>query len=221
MILEKLLSISTTTYQRIRILLALVSSQFDYNPSAVTHMPSENWKSARSRLDELIILLTAEPQYVVKEETADYDDQEERAPLDDGSKLEVRGSISSLLDRLDDEFTKSLQNIDPHTSEYIERLKDEKEIYSTIVRAQSYFERINLVEATGKAVMRRLEHLYCKVRSHLLTLRLIATNSLPPLLFSPMLSFKPWKRLFPICRPKSSPHHSPRLLKQLPIHPPA
>ncbi|KAG0142247.1 hypothetical protein CROQUDRAFT_662816 [Cronartium quercuum f. sp. fusiforme G11] len=163
MILEKLLSISSTTYQRIRILLALVSSQFDYNPSAVTHMPSENWKSARSKLDELITLLTNEPQYVVKEETEDYDDQEERAPNEDGTtKLEVRGSISSLLDRLDDEFTKSLQNIDPHTSEYIERLKDEKEIYSTIVRAQSYFERIGLVDATGKAVMRRLEHIYCK-----------------------------------------------------------
>ncbi|KAH9814805.1 translation initiation factor eIF-3 subunit 8 [Melampsora americana] len=177
MILEKLLNISTTTYQRIRILLALVSSQFDYNPSTVSHMPSENWKSARNRLDELIMLLTAEPQYVVKEETDDYDDQEERAPLEDGSKkLEIRGSISSLLDRLDDEFTKSLQNIDPHTSEYIERLKDEKEIYATIVRAQSYFESIDLVDASGKAVMRRLEHVYCKPDAVVQALELAAPD---------------------------------------------
>ncbi|CAH7686256.1 translation initiation factor eIF-3 subunit 8 [Phakopsora pachyrhizi] len=163
MILEKLLSISTTTYQRIRVLLALVSSQLDYNTSTTTHMPNESWKAARSRMDELLILLDVETRYVVKEETMDYDDQEERAPDPSSeAKLEVRGSIGSLLDRLDDEFTKSLQNIDPHTSEYIERLKDEKELYSVIFRSQSYFERIELKEAEAKAVMRRLEHVYCK-----------------------------------------------------------
>lgn len=163
MILEKLLSISTTTYQKVRVLLALVSSQFDYNPSVTTHLPTDAWKSARSRLDELLTLLSTEPQFVVLEETVDYDDQEERAPDPDPTqKLQVRGSIISLLDRLDDEFTKSLQNIDPHTSEYIERLKDEKELYCTIVRAQSYLERVELHAAVGKAVMRRLEHVYCK-----------------------------------------------------------
>ncbi|MBW0500433.1 hypothetical protein O181_040148 [Austropuccinia psidii MF-1] len=162
-ILEKLLSISTTTYQRIRILLALISSQFDYNPSIMTHLPADAWKVARARLDELLILLTNETQYLVKEQTVDYDDQEERVvDPDPNIKLEVRGSISSLLDRLDDEFTKSLQNIDPHTSEYIERLKDEKELYCTIVRAHCYLEKIGLVEGIGKVVLRRLEHVYCK-----------------------------------------------------------
>ncbi|PLW05296.1 hypothetical protein PCASD_25370 [Puccinia coronata f. sp. avenae] len=44
-----------------------------------------------------------------------YDDQEERAPDSNATKnLQVRGSLISLSDRLDDEFTKSLQNIDPH-----------------------------------------------------------------------------------------------------------
>lgn len=162
-ILEKLLSICATTYQRIRVLLTLVSLQFDYNPGAVTHMSAESWRAARGRLDELLALLAEQTDYIVKEDTEDYDDQEERVP-EAGKKLEVRGSIGSLLDRLDDEFTKALQNTDPHTAEYIERLRDEKPLYATIVRSQAYFEQAALNEAMGKSVMRRLEHVYCKVR---------------------------------------------------------
>ncbi|PLW16572.1 hypothetical protein PCANC_11752 [Puccinia coronata f. sp. avenae] len=188
MILDKLLSISTTTYQRIRILLALVSSQFDYNPAITTHLPTEAWKSARLRLDELLTLLSAETQYIVQEETLDYDDQEERAPDSDTTKkLQVRGSIISLLDRLDDEFTKSLQNIDPHTSEYIERLKDEKELYCTIVRAQSYLERVELTASVAKAVTRRLEHVYCKPDAVIQPLE-AAVPELPSKIFTPASS---------------------------------
>ncbi|KAA1086443.1 Translation initiation factor 3 subunit c [Puccinia graminis f. sp. tritici] len=188
MILDKLLSISTTTYQRIRILLALISSQFDYNPAITTHLPTEAWKSARVRLDELLNLLSTETQFVVQEETVDYDDQEERAPDSDPTKkLQVRGSISSLLDRLDDEFTKSLQNIDPHTSEYIERLKDEKELYCTIVRAQSYFEAVELTSAVAKAVTRRLEHVYCKPDAVIQPLE-AAVPELPSKIFTPTSS---------------------------------
>jgi len=188
MILDKLLSISTTTYQRIRVLLALISSQFDYNPATTTHLPTEAWKSARVRLDELLNLLSTETQFIVQEETVDYDDQEERAPdADPTKKLQVRGSISSLLDRLDDEFTKSLQNIDPHTSEYIERLKDEKELYCTIVRAQSYLERVELTTAVAKAVTRRLEHVYCKPDAVIQPLE-AAVPDLPSKIFTPSSS---------------------------------
>ncbi|KAH9445475.1 hypothetical protein MJO28_012679 [Puccinia striiformis f. sp. tritici] len=188
MILDKLLSISTTTYQRIRVLLALISSQFDYNPAITTHLSTEAWKSARVRLDELLTLLSTETQYIVQEETVDYDDQEERAPdADPAQKLQVRGSIISLVDRLDDEFTKSLQNIDPHTSEYIERLKDEKELYCTIVRAQSYFERVELTTAIAKAVTRRLEHVYCKPDAVIQPLE-AAVPELPSKIFTPTSS---------------------------------
>jgi len=188
MILDKLLSISTTTYQRIRVLLALISSQFDYNPATTTHLPTEAWKSARVRLDELLNLLSTETQFIVQEETVDYDDQEERAPdADPTKKLQVRGSISSLLDRLDDEFTKSLQNIDPHTSEYIERLKDEKELYCTIVRAQSYLERVELTTGVAKAVTRRLEHVYCKPDAVIQPLE-AAVPDLPSKIFTPSSS---------------------------------
>ncbi|KAK4704390.1 translation initiation factor 3 subunit C, partial [Phenoliferia sp. Uapishka_3] len=161
-ILEKLLSVATNTYQRIRVLLALISALLDYNPSMNTHMPLESWTAARANLDALLDELTAQREYVVREEAPDYDDQVERAPTPAEPLIIVRGSVISLVDRLDDEFTKSLQNIDPHTSEYIDRLRDEKLIYETVVKAQIYFEQVQLAEHLDRVVMRRLEHIYCK-----------------------------------------------------------
>jgi len=71
--------------------------------------------------------------------------------------------LGSFIDRLDDEFIKSLQNIDPHTSDYVERLSDETFLYSIILRAQKYFEKKgdsqDLVDMT---IMRRVEHIYFK-----------------------------------------------------------
>ncbi|KAJ7901730.1 eukaryotic translation initiation factor 3 subunit 8 N-terminus-domain-containing protein [Mycena olivaceomarginata] len=139
-ILEKLLEVAVTAYQRIRVLLALVSSRFDYNSSVATHMPIELWLSAQREVDQLVAI----------------------TPEEKGGIVRIRGSIISFVDRLDDEFTKSLQNIDPHGTEYIDRLKDEKVLYCTISRAQAFYENTNQDEPLGRVIMRRLEHIYSK-----------------------------------------------------------
>lgn len=162
-LLEKLLVVAVSPYARIRVLLALISALLDYNPSMNSHMPLDSWAAARNNVDLLLDTLTKETQYVVREEAPDYDDLDERAPSATEPTIIVRGSVISLVDRLDDEFTKSLQNIDPHTGEYIDRLKDEKKIYETLVKAQVYFEQVQLTENLDRVLMRRLEHIYCKV----------------------------------------------------------
>ncbi|BGP16846.1 hypothetical protein JCM10213_003334 [Rhodosporidiobolus nylandii] len=160
--LEGLLGVATSTYQKIRVILALIASLLDYNPATNTHMPLDQWAAAREQLDALLSLLHNDTSYAVREQAPDYDDQVERAPSEQEPIVVVRGSVISLVDRLDDEFTKSLQNLDPHAGEYIDRLKDEKIIYSTIVTAQVYFEKLKDVENLDRVVMRRLEHIYCK-----------------------------------------------------------
>ncbi|KAF7315368.1 Eukaryotic translation initiation factor 3 subunit C [Mycena indigotica] len=164
-ILEKLLEVAVTPYQRLRVLLALVSSRFDYNSSVASHMSIDLWLSAQKEVDQLITIVTSNPAYSVQEITEDYDELKERFPEDpeeQGGIVRIRGSIISFVDRLDDEFTKSLQNIDPHGTEYIDRLKDEQVLYCTISRAQAFYERTKQDDPLSRVVMRRLEHIYSK-----------------------------------------------------------
>lgn len=163
-VLERLLEVAVTVYQQIRVLLALVSSRFDYNSSISTHMPTELWVAAQAEVDKLITVLAANPQYSVQEITEEYDELADRTPEQEpNGVVAVRGSIISFVERLDDEFTKSLQNIDPHGTEYVERLRDEKGLYRTICRSQGFYEKSKQIDPLGRVSLRRLEHIYSKV----------------------------------------------------------
>lgn len=162
-ILDKILPTAVTPYGKIRVLLTLISARFDYNPTA-SFMPIELWKKALKEINSLLELLITEPLYIVTETSQDYPEDVERVSTD-GKPLIVRGSVVASVERLEDEFNKSLLNIDPHGTEYIERLKDEPSLYALTVLAQRYFEERNLEEPMHRVVIKRLEHIYCKVRS--------------------------------------------------------
>jgi hypothetical protein len=128
-------------------------------------MPIELWLSAQREVDELIAIVAANSSYSIQEITDDYDELSERAPASEkDGVVRIRGSIISFVDRLDDEFTRSMQNIDPHGTEYVDRLKDEKVLYCTICRAQAFYEKTQQDDPLSRVVMRRLEHIYSKVR---------------------------------------------------------
>ncbi|ORY35012.1 putative eukaryotic translation initiation factor subunit [Naematelia encephala] len=165
-ILSKLLEVSTTTYQRIRVYLALIPARLDYSQSLVS-IPHDSWVSCLHELDALISLLIQEPDYVVQEQTEEYDDLVDREPtVVDGKtqRVAVAGSLIGMLENLDNEFTKTLQHTDAHDkgSDYIERLREELPLYVAIVKAQALFEREALSDHVTRAVMRRLEHIYAK-----------------------------------------------------------
>lgn len=101
--------------------------------------------------------------YVVKEDAPEEDDSDKDRSPQNGETIFIQGSIVAFIDRLDDEFTKSLQNIDPHTTDYVDRLKDEVGLYTVIVRSHAYFTRLQQIDAVCRTTMRRLEHLYFKV----------------------------------------------------------
>lgn len=167
--LARLHSQAESIYAQIRVLLALISAYFDYNPASQTHMTIEHWNAARERIDTLLILLQDNREYLVQDVTPDYDDLVERSPaIDMVPVIQIRGNVISLVERIDDEFTKSLQNTDPHSSEYVERLRDEKLVYATIVRASGYYQIADTAGLDGesylaRSLLRRLEHLYSKV----------------------------------------------------------
>ncbi|KAG0343744.1 Translation initiation factor 3 subunit c [Podila minutissima] len=161
-ILEKLLQIANTPYQKIIVLLNLISAQFDFATGLSGYMSIPLWKNAEKFLNVLLTTLEANPLYIVKENVPEVDEADKDRSPQDGEPVLIQGSIVAFVDRLDDEFTKSLQNIDPHTTDYVDRLKDEVGLYAVIVRSHAYFTRLELTDAICRTTMRRLEHLYFK-----------------------------------------------------------
>ncbi|PFH61371.1 hypothetical protein XA68_17549 [Ophiocordyceps unilateralis] len=169
-IMEKLNEIANTPYQRIRVLLTLVSARFDLGSGTSNAMPLDHWKAAEKELSSLLNILDTNHDYVVVENAEEWDDDEKPPTLQPGEKyIKVAGSVVSYVERLDDELVRSLQSIDPHTSEYIERLQDEGSLYNVIFRGLLYYEYLRKddslqipQDSINRIVMRRLEHVYFK-----------------------------------------------------------
>ena len=80
---------------------------------------------------------------------------------EDGKRV-VRtvGLLTTIVERLSEEFTKSLQAADPHTQDYIARLKDEEWLVTTAGRVHDYFVRVGDSASAARAALVRLEHMY-------------------------------------------------------------
>lgn len=170
-IMEKLHEVADTPYRTIRVLLTLIATRFDLTTgSTATFMSQENWKSADHEFGILLETLEENRNMVVIEGAEEWEDDEKPPTPQPGEKLKIPGSIVSVVERLDDELTRSLQHIDPHTAEYIDRLKDEQALYNNILRALLYVEYLKKEssleqseDGANRVVMRRLEHVYFKV----------------------------------------------------------
>lgn len=169
-IMEKLYEVATTPYQRVRVLLTLISTRFDLSTGVQTFMSQDQWKAAEQEFGNLLKVLEANTELVVVENAEEWEDDDKAPTVTPGEKLKIPGSIVSYVERLDDELTRSLQHIDPHTAEYIDRLSDEGALYNNIVRTLLYTEGLKKDEklevpqdGLNRIVMRRLEHVYFKV----------------------------------------------------------
>jgi len=170
-IMEKLYEVATTPYQRVRVLLTLISTRFDLSTGVQTFMSQDQWKAAEQEFGTLLKVLESNKELVVVENAEEWEDDEKPPTIvEGGDKFKIPGSIVSYVERLDDELTRSLQHIDPHTAEYIDRLSDEGALYNNIVRTLLYTEGLRKDESLqvaqenlNRIVMRRLEHVYFKV----------------------------------------------------------
>ncbi|KAH8703454.1 putative eukaryotic translation initiation factor 3 subunit EifCc [Talaromyces proteolyticus] len=194
--MEKLLEVSQTPYQRIRIYLTLIATRFDLTSSSTaTHMSSEQWKAAESEFSSLLSVLEANRDHVVVEGAEEWEDDDKQPQVAAGEALRIPGSIVSFVERLDDELTRSLQQIDPHTAEYIERLSDEQSLYTAIARSQFYVEELGKADKTepkqesiNRIVIRRLEHIYFKPSQVVAILEEATWKALPSQLDSAITS---------------------------------
>ncbi|KAI8906091.1 eukaryotic translation initiation factor 3 subunit 8 N-terminus-domain-containing protein [Powellomyces hirtus] len=161
--LQKILDVAVSPYQKVKVLLALIPSRFDSASTTTGYLAIDVWKNAANELNALFGYLEESQNIRIVETSEEEEDVTvAEAKFKNGEEITIRGSLSSLIDRIDDEFTKSLQHIDPHTLDYISRLRDETVLYGLLVRAQKYFERIDFGVAVDATKMRRVEHLYYK-----------------------------------------------------------
>ncbi|KJE97279.1 eukaryotic translation initiation factor 3 subunit C [Capsaspora owczarzaki ATCC 30864] len=160
--LKKLAEISETAKlgvaMRLKIFLHLVAAEFDA-ASTTPPMSTELWNSCFANVGELLRIVRETPTLIVGDHVT-----EENENLSDTSKpLAVRGSVLGTVERLDDEFTRTLQSADPHTVEYISHLRDENRLVSLLVAAQEMVERIGVVVDICRLYLRRIEHVYIKL----------------------------------------------------------
>ncbi|KAI9933482.1 hypothetical protein ASPWEDRAFT_159860 [Aspergillus wentii DTO 134E9] len=185
--MEKLLEVAQNPYQRIRVYLTLISTRFDLTSSSTAnYMSPEQWKLAEKEFSTLLSVLENNRSYVVTEGAEEWEDDERQPQVAEGETLYIPGSIVSYVERLDDELTRSLQHIDPHTAEYIERLSDEQQLYNNLVRAQFYVEGLSPADKNdprqdgiNRVMMRRLEHIYFKPSQVVTILEESSSKALP------------------------------------------
>ncbi|XP_072454602.1 eukaryotic translation initiation factor 3 subunit C isoform X2 [Notamacropus eugenii] len=142
----------------VKIKFNIIASLYDYNPNLATYMKPEMWQKCLDCINELMDILFANPNIFVGENIL-----EESENLSNFEQpLRVRGCILTLVERMDEEFTKIMQNTDPHSQEYVEHLKDEARVCAIIERVQRYLQEKGTTEEICRIYLRRVLHTYYK-----------------------------------------------------------
>ncbi|CAJ0948707.1 unnamed protein product, partial [Mesorhabditis belari] len=146
----------------VKILFNIVSALFELTPSVSDCMDFSTWNKALIAINSLVDLLIDSNVHLsirITEEDENVSDPEK--------PYKVNGSVLMSVQRLDTELTKILQNADCHSTDYIEKLKGEKDICSLIEKIQKFIdERIEIGlfenDEVCKIYMLRIEHMYYK-----------------------------------------------------------
>lgn len=140
----------------LKIQFAIVAAIYDYNPNIATCMKADMWQKCLEYIQKLLDILAENNNVVVGEHIAEESEAVVAAPY------RVRGCCLTVVERMDEEFTKMLQGCDAHSPEYVERLKDETTVCHVIERFQDYLESRGTPSELCRIHLKRIEHLYYK-----------------------------------------------------------
>jgi len=140
----------------IKIHFNIISAIFDYNPKVSEPMKLEFWKKLVVVTQNLLTILLSNDFVKLSESISEENEELEQPPY------KVRGCILTVAERLDDEFTKFLKECDPHSNEYVERLKDEVTVTKIIEQVLQYVELQGDETEICRVYLRKIDHLYYK-----------------------------------------------------------
>nr|KAI8738451.1 eukaryotic translation initiation factor 3 subunit C-like; partial [Biomphalaria glabrata] len=141
----------------VKICFNIMAAIYDYNPNIATCMKNDMWEnSCLPTIQELLDTLVENNDIVVGENIPEESEQLDKSPY------RIRGCILTMVERLDEEFTKMLQACDAHSTEFVERLKDEQAMCDIIDKLEKYLEKIGNSEEMCRIYLRKIEHLYYK-----------------------------------------------------------
>lgn len=118
--------------KEIPVLMHLISSMFDVNRTLDDYMDLSTWRTCRQSLMRIVTILEQNKNITLSVITAEditdlmmggkqqvdflkKDALDEEAKSTNPNELKLAGSLENYLIRLEDEYTKSLQQINPHT----------------------------------------------------------------------------------------------------------
>lgn len=156
--LVALSGLAKSTEQKLHVLLLIISSLFDLNPSLSSTMSNVTWQKTVMYLLEILQILEENPLLVFSEDL----DVGPPTYKPDQDVKKLAGNLFAFVERIDDELFKTFQVMDPHTHEYVLRLQDELKFLLLADKMAEYFYRFGIKHNLAKLCLRRLEHLYYK-----------------------------------------------------------
>lgn len=158
--LQYIATLSKCPAQEVEIFLHIVSAQFDLSGSMSAYMATPVWRRCLSNILSIIQLLQSNTHISLIDE-AELDTRPTNDEIMSGAAVQLRGSLRAFAERLDDEYTKSLQCLDAHTKEYVGRLQDEGALLILLHEVGKFYEKTNSHIVTSLS-LRLLERIYCK-----------------------------------------------------------
>eukprot|EP00775_Hariotina_reticulata_P009995 gene9995-10150_t len=138
--LQFLAAVAKGVPQKLEVLCQLVSSLFDLSPGISSYMKVGLWKRSMLVMLEIMSVLS-EHSNIILDDTADASEERQQPAADEQGQLRV---------------------IDPHTHEYMDRLRDEPVFLALAQKVHDYFARINDTRNQSKVALRLIEHFYYK-----------------------------------------------------------
>uniref|UniRef100_A0A7S2HV13 Eukaryotic translation initiation factor 3 subunit C n=1 Tax=Octactis speculum TaxID=3111310 RepID=A0A7S2HV13_9STRA len=151
----------------------LVSSFFDMQRNMDDFMDLPIWKTCHGHMMRISQILNENPELVLTSIGADdiadmilaqqgnLEEVKEEPKVDeDANKIQIIGNLVNFVNRLDEEYTKALQKINPHTVEYVVRLRMESQLVKLCTTVQQYYERIEDMKNAASVALLCIEHVY-------------------------------------------------------------